>query len=174
MQTMQVAVSIIGIILVIVAAYYVTYFIGVKSSGVGRRGRNRNRNIRMLDRFSISKDKSFCIVEIAGKVYVVGVTNQSMSLLDTLDAEAFAQTEAKKTGAAAWQGRSAAWQTATGGTYIERLTRKLALFIAKRIGKNRVAPAAGGEPAATATATATFEEAMRAARGEERGERREG
>ena len=87
MQPGQVILSLIGIVVVIFAAYYVTYFIGVKSQRVSRA---RGRNIALLDRFSISKDKSFCIVEIAGKVYIVGVTNQSMTLLDTLDAGEFA------------------------------------------------------------------------------------
>jgi flagellar biogenesis protein FliO len=83
----------------------VTYFISAKASGQSR-GRLRNKNISIIDRFSISRDKSFCIVEIAGKVYVIGVTNQSMTLIDTLDAGAFAssspaETEGKYGGIAA-------------------------------------------------------------------------
>ncbi|MDR0490933.1 MAG: flagellar biosynthetic protein FliO [Oscillospiraceae bacterium] len=149
-QPLQVALSIIGIVVIIVGAYYVTYFIGVKSSRIGR-SRNRNRNIRLLDRFSISKDKSFCIVEIAGKVYVIGVTNQSMTLLDTLDPEALAD-------AAPEQGKTVAWRTASGGGYIDRMTKKLAAFLAQRMGKT---PMDSGK---TAASGASFEATMRAAR----------
>ena len=88
MPPLQVALSIAGMVVIIVGAYYVTYYVGVKSSGLSR---GRNRNINVVDRFAISKDKSFCIVEIAGKVYIVGVTNHAMTLFDTLDSEDFAK-----------------------------------------------------------------------------------
>ena len=94
-QPLQVAVFIVVTIVVVFGAYYVTYFIGAKASGQNR-SRLKNRNINMLDRFAISKDKSFCLVEIAGKIYVIGVTNQSMTLLDTLDAAEFAETAAER------------------------------------------------------------------------------
>ena len=136
MQPLQVTLFIVGTVIIIVAAYYVTYFIGVKSSGASR---GRNRNINLLDRFSISKDKSFCLVEIAGKVYVVAVTNQSMTLLDTLDAATFAGTAAERGGASPWQvpgGRSAqGGRGAPGGKYTARMTNRLASFIAARMGK---------------------------------------
>ena len=124
MQPLQVTLFIVGTIVIIIAAYYVTYFIGIKSSGASR---GRNRNINLLDRFSISKDKSFCLVEIAGKVYVVAVTNQSMTLLDTLDAATFAENAAERGGASSWQ--------APGGKYSARMTGKLASFLAARMGR---------------------------------------
>jgi len=130
MEPLQVVLSIAGTIVIIVGAYYVTYFIGVKSSGASR---GRNRNINILDRFSISKDKSFCLVEIAGKVYVVAVTNQSMTLLDTLDAATFAGTAAERGGAPS-AGRSKANRYASG-IYSNRMTNKLASFIAARLGR---------------------------------------
>ena len=169
MQPMQVTLFIVGMVIIIVAAYYVTYFIGVKSSGASR-GRIRNRNINLLDRFSISKDKSFCLIEIAGKVYVVGVTNQSMTLLDTLDAATFAGTAAERGGASSWQAPRGSRGAGTGGTavsggldadgrdgsgvggrgagagmsasgaggryrYSSRMTKRLASFIAARMGR---------------------------------------
>jgi len=124
---MQVALSLAGVVLVIIAAYYTTYYISVKSSGQGR-ARLRNKNINLIDRFAISRDKSFCIVEIAGKVYVIGVTNQSMTLLDTLDAAAFTQ-------AAAERRDTAMWSPMSGTGYKGRLTSKLAAFIAARTGR---------------------------------------
>lgn len=126
MQPLQVAFFIIGMIVIIVGAYYVTYYIGVKSSGMGRI-RLKGRNIGLIDRFSISKDKSFCLVEVAGKVYLIGVTNQSMTLIDTLDAATFAGTAAER-------GDASSWRT-PGGRRARSMTEKLASFIAARMGK---------------------------------------
>ncbi|MCL1835269.1 MAG: flagellar biosynthetic protein FliO [Oscillospiraceae bacterium] len=128
MEPVQVVIFIIGTILIIVAAYYVTYFVGSKASGTGR-GRAKNRNINLLDRFAISKDKSFCIVEIAGKIYVIGVTNQSMTLIDTLDAATFAENAEERGGSAYWQ--------APGGKYTSRMTGRLAAFMSGRMNKKR-------------------------------------
>jgi len=123
----QVIVFFVGLIAIIFAAYYVTYYIGLKASGQSR-GRLRNKNINIVDRFSISKDKSFCLVEIGGKVYVIGITNQSMTLIDTLDAAAFSE-------AAAEQRDKPLWQAAPGGRFTGPMTRKLAGFMAKKMGR---------------------------------------
>lgn len=93
MSSGQLVTFIIGLLVVIFGAYYITYFIGRRAQGQST-GRLRNKNINLIDRFAISKDKSFCIVEIAGKVYVMGITNQTMTLIDTLDAEAFSKAAA--------------------------------------------------------------------------------
>ena len=127
MPTGQVIVFFVGLIAIIFAAYYVTYYIGLKASGQSR-GRLRNKNINIVDRFSISKDKSFCLVEIGGKVYVIGITNQSMTLIDTLDAAAFSE-------AAAEQRDKPLWQMAPGGRFTGPMTRKLAGFMAKKMGR---------------------------------------
>ena len=130
MPPMQVILSLIGIIIVIIAAYYATYYIGLKASGQNRgKNRGRNKNIIVRERFAISKDKSFCIVEIAGKIYVVGVTNQSMALLDTYDAAEFAKNEAENTDAAVWG-------APPGGPFSGKYVNKLSSFMARRMGKS--------------------------------------
>ena len=131
MPPLQVVLSLIGIIIIIAAAYYATYYISVKASGKNRagikgRGMSGNRSINLLERFAISKDKSFCIVEIAGKIYVIGVTNQSMTLLDTLDAAEFAEFEAENN-------NSAVWSMAPGGFFGGNLAGRLSLFIARKM-----------------------------------------
>lgn len=148
MQSGQVIVFIIGTLVVIFAAYYFTYYIGVKASGQGR-GRLNNKSIKLLDRFAISKDKSFCIVEIAGKIYVIGVTNQSMTLIDTLDAAAFNESAAERR-------VTQSWHAVPGGRITRKLTNKLAQFIARMMGRT---PGGAGSPGGE-----TFEESMRAAR----------
>jgi len=126
MGTGQVIGFFVGLIAIIFAAYYVTYFIGKKAQGQNL-GRIRNKNINVIDRFAISRDKSFYLVEIAGKVYVVGITNQNITLLDTLDAAAFSK-------AAAVQKAETKWNTVPGGKYTAGITRKMADFIAMKMG----------------------------------------
>jgi len=127
MPPLQVVLSLVGIVIIIIAAYYATWLIGVKASGQSR-GKLSNKNINLLDRFAISKDKSFCLVEIAGKVYVIGITNQTMTLLDTLDAAAFAETKAEHR-------NMTAWDMVPGGRLTSRMTKKLAAFLAHKMGR---------------------------------------
>ena len=132
MQPLQVVLSLGGIVVVIIACYYVTYYIGVKATG---RSRLRNKNINLIDRFAVTRDKSFCLVEIAGKVYIIGVTNQSMTLIDTLDAAVFAESAPERHD-------MASFAPVQGGSLKSRLINKLAAFIAARMGKT---PKSGGK-----------------------------
>ena len=144
----QVILFIVGTIVILFGAYYVTYFVGMKASGQTRAGM-RNRNISLLDRYAISRDKQFCIVEIAGKVYVVGVTNHTMTLLDTFDAAVFAElTESKEDSVTPWR-------MTPVGQYGNRLTRKVVEFIAAKTGKRQVYE--------SKTGTADFTENMKTA-----------
>jgi len=127
METLQVIFTLVGIVIIIIGAYYATYYIGLKASGQSR-GRLRNKNINILDRFSISRDKGFYLVEIGGKVYIIGVPNQSMTLIDTLDAAAFPE-------AAAEHRDTATWAPQSGGRLRDRMTNKLAAFIAAKTGR---------------------------------------
>jgi len=123
----QVVVFIIGTIVILFGAYYVTYFIGMKASGQKFSGL-RNRNISLLDRYAIARDKSFCVVEIAGKVYFIGVTNHSMTLLDTIDSAEFEKlTEANRD--------NTPWNKTPVGQYGNKLTQKLVAFIAEKTGR---------------------------------------
>jgi len=144
----QVILFIVGTIVILFGAYYVTYYVGLKASGQTRAGM-RNRNISMLDRYAISRDKQFCIVEVAGKVYVIGITNHTMTLLDTFDAADFAKlTENKEESATPWS-------MTPVGQYGNRLTRKVVEFIAEKTGKKQIYENKSG--------TADFSENLKAA-----------
>jgi len=72
-------------VLIIFAAYFMTKFVAARANGtVGR-----SRYIRIIDRFSISKDKMFVLIAVGESVYLVGVTNQGMTLLDQKTLEDF-------------------------------------------------------------------------------------
>jgi len=128
----QVLLFIIGTVVILFGAYYVTYYIGMKASGQTRAGM-KNRNITVRDRYSISRDKSFCVIEIAGKVYIIGVTNHTMTLLDTIDAADFAKKTRDNPNAA-----QTAWGNTPVGQYGNKLTKKVVAFIATKLGKNPV------------------------------------
>ena len=133
MPPLQVVMSFIGIIIILFGAYYATYYIGLKASGQERgKNRGRNRSIKLLERFAISKDKSFCIVEIAGKVYIVGVSNQSMTLLDTLEAEEYAMVS---TG----DGETSAGNAMQGGPFSSGFLSFVVSFMGQGHGRKRKA-----------------------------------
>jgi len=148
MDPLRVALSLAGIILVIFAAYYATWFISVKASGQSR-SKLKNKNINLIDRFAFSRDKSFCLVEIAGKVYVIGVTNQSMTLIDTLDSAEFAEAKAER--------RETPAADMAGGSIVDRVTKRLAAFMAYKMGRQPEISKDGGG--------AVFADSMRNARG---------
>ena len=129
MQPFQVILSLVVIVVILIACYYTTYYISAKASGQSR-GRLKTKNINLVDRYSIARDKSFCIVEIAGKVYVLGVTNQTITLIDTLDAAAFNE-------AAAERHDMASKRSVQSGGLRGRLVSRMADFIASRTGRMR-------------------------------------
>jgi flagellar biogenesis protein FliO len=75
---------IVGLAAIIAAAYFVTYFVGSRSLRV-----KSAREIKLLDRFALSKDKAFYLVSVKGKVYFIAMANQSAALLDTFDGSEF-------------------------------------------------------------------------------------
>ena len=156
MPPAQVALSLLGIIVILIGAYYATYYIGTKASGKNLgRNRGRNRSINLLERFAISRDKSFCIVEIAGKVYFIGVTNQTMALLDKLDAEEFEEYAAENDDAPAWS------TAIPGGQLGSKLAGAISSYLARRAGKNQRPGESNGRKSEK---SGKFEDAMESAR----------
>ena len=82
-----------GILIVILAAYYATYFLANK-----KRKRLNGRAINIRERFALSKDKMVCVIESNGKAYLVVITNGGATLLDTTELdEAETETAEKST-----------------------------------------------------------------------------
>jgi len=123
----RVILSFIGIVLVLIACFYVTSFVAKKASGQTRPGR-RSGSINILDRYAFARDKQFCIIETAGKVYLIGITNHTMTLLDTFDAAAFAELTENND-------EPIPWNMTPVGQYGNKLTKKVVEFIATKTGK---------------------------------------
>jgi flagellar biogenesis protein FliO len=83
--------AIIVIVAVIAGAYYVTYFLGSRAARV-----QSAREIKILDRFSLSKDKAFYLVQVKGKVYFIAMAHQSAALIDTFDGSEFESETPKR------------------------------------------------------------------------------
>ena len=134
----QVILSIIGIVVFLFFVYYVMWFISKRATGQTRVGL-KNRNITLLDRYAIARDKQFCIIEIAGKVYIVGVTNHTMTLLDTIDAAEFAGLTED------YDESATPWNMTPVGQYGNKLTKMVVAFIAEKTGKNKQSSKATAE-----------------------------
>lgn len=72
--------ALLGVLAILVGAYYVTVLIA-------RRGNQmqQGRVVRILDRFAVGKDKMFCLLEMGGYIYLVGMSEGAVSLIDRLD-----------------------------------------------------------------------------------------
>ncbi|MGL5972231.1 MAG: flagellar biosynthetic protein FliO [Oscillospiraceae bacterium] len=68
------------IILVVIFTYYATRWMG---SRMGMKG--TTKNIKIIDRIALAPDKSICIVDIAGKKMVIGVTTNAVNKICDLD-----------------------------------------------------------------------------------------
>ena len=71
-----------GILIVILAAYYVMYFVANRKIK-----RAPGRGISVGERFSLSKDKMVCVIESRGVAYLVVITNGGATVLDSYDIE---------------------------------------------------------------------------------------
>ena len=79
--------SFIGIlILILIAAYYVTKKIGKTSNPFN----SQSSHIKLIDRLGIARDKSLMIVQVANKGYLIGVSGQSITTIAVLNEEEMA------------------------------------------------------------------------------------
>lgn len=75
-------------VMVIVGAYYSTKMIskkGVMSA--------KGRKINIIERVNIDKDKSFALLKICDKIYLVGISTNGMTVIDTFDEEEIMEEE---------------------------------------------------------------------------------
>ena len=77
----SVLLALVGFILILYLAYFATKKIGKRMSvrGVG------GKNIRIIDSVSIGQHGSIMLIMTAGKLLLVGITQNGMSLLSELD-----------------------------------------------------------------------------------------
>ena len=129
--------SLILVVAFIFGAFYLRAYILKRASGQNW-GRLGTRNIIILERFAIAKDKVFCLAEVAGKVYFVIFTDHNVTLIDSYDAAAFSEAAAvslnKNSSETSAQSVSLV-KIPTGNSWYARMTRSLARFIAVKTGR---------------------------------------
>jgi len=82
MSATQIITFIAGSLVVIFGAYFATYLVAR-----GSQKSYRSRAIQVLDRFSLSKDKSLMLIAVYDKIYLVAFAAGSITLLDHIDPE---------------------------------------------------------------------------------------
>ncbi len=66
--------------LVLVLVWWSTRFIALRMGGV-----MRGRALRILEHVPAGRDRAILLLEVGGRLYLVGATAQSISLLDTIE-----------------------------------------------------------------------------------------
>lgn len=73
-------------LLVIIVIIYLAVFLMRKLSG-GRLGGGKNRTIQIVEQAYLAPKKSVCLIKLADRLVLVGVTDSSISMLTEFDAE---------------------------------------------------------------------------------------
>ena len=92
MPPVQVFTFIIAITIVIFGAYFVTVMVARGPHKIHHGGR---ASIKVLDHFSLAKDKSLVLVAVYDKIYLVAYAAGSIALLDNIDPQTAAAYEAE-------------------------------------------------------------------------------
>src|SRR6056297_721230 len=75
----------IGIVLLFIIFFYVVYLTTYFVSKLNKKMQS-GKNIKVIERVTITRDKFLMIVELDGKYYFLSATDQSFELIDTLKA----------------------------------------------------------------------------------------
>ncbi len=73
---------------VIFAAYFVTKFISKKSRRI-----TKSRYLNVLERMPVSKDKQILLLKVGNKNLVIGISNQSVNLITTINEDELESVE---------------------------------------------------------------------------------
>jgi len=123
--------------LFIFALFYVRAYILRRMSGQGGGGFGR-RNVEVLEQFAIARDRSFCLVKVAGKIYFVAFAGNTVTLLDSFDVTAFSEAVAESVDKDVDEksfGAIMSSKMQAGNSLQARMTRKMARFFAARMGR---------------------------------------
>lgn len=82
---------IVFFVIVLIGCYFITKWISVKSYTL-----IKSRNLRVIERIPLDKDKSIILLERGDKVYLLGVTSNGMSILDTLSKDDIVENKVNK------------------------------------------------------------------------------
>ena len=78
------------VVFVVALAYGTTVLIGKKSNGF-----MGNKNARVLQQIALNMNFHISVIQVQQKVYIIGKTNKSMELLDTIPLDEWKENEEK-------------------------------------------------------------------------------
>ncbi len=82
-EIINIILLILGFGAVLCASYFVTRYIGSKFSLS-----KGSKYIKILDRMFLANDKSICIIQIGGRIFILGITNHHIECIgDMLDTD---------------------------------------------------------------------------------------
>ena len=84
MGTWELIKSLLTMVLVVFAAYYLTKIIAKKGSPL-----RNNSKMKLVSQIRLGKDSSIAMVEIDGSIYILGVGSQRVELIEKLPIDAF-------------------------------------------------------------------------------------
>ncbi|MEG0898806.1 MAG: flagellar biosynthetic protein FliO [Oscillospiraceae bacterium] len=76
--------SMMGIVLVLALAYFGSRWVGKRMSSIVS-----GSKIRIIDKAMLGQDKYLAVVRVGEKVFLVGISGQSINMLSELDSEDF-------------------------------------------------------------------------------------
>jgi Flagellar biogenesis protein len=85
--------SLFAIILVLYLCYVFSKYLSKKVNNVSGLG-----NIRILERVALTQDKGLAVVEVCGKYYLLGFSNNSVEILKELDGDSLKSPQPTMTG----------------------------------------------------------------------------
>lgn len=85
--------TLVLMLLVFVAAYYVSKFVAKKYSPKA----SASKNLEIIENLNVGKDKSIMVVKAAERLFLVGVTGHEFTLLSELDPSEFPITHVANT-----------------------------------------------------------------------------
>ncbi|MEI6100395.1 MAG: flagellar biosynthetic protein FliO [Eubacteriales bacterium] len=101
-QTQDVILLIVYLVLLLVGAYYLTKFVSKRSMQKGSKKRRvsgersrwkQGQLVSVVDRIPIDRDKTIMVVEFGSKHYLMATSGQDIKLLDTVNIQQSAQAD---------------------------------------------------------------------------------
>ena len=162
----QIVMIIIYLVVIVIAAYYLTQFVGRRRLQQGMHRENRTFSsgvksspglghmIYVVDRIAIDREKTLMVVEFDGKYYLIGTTPQDMRLLGNAPVPEPGQQQNAGTAPAAGSVPPDG-ESADGETFQQRFRRAFSIVLQSYL------PARFRKPNASQK-TGSFDEQMRA------------
>ena len=81
-DTGQMLLGFLGLVVVLIGCYYATTLVAGKA-----RRMQQGRAVHILERFAVGKDKMFCLLDMAGVLYLIAMSEGAVTVVDRIEGE---------------------------------------------------------------------------------------